>query len=276
MKTLINKLKVLLRNKENLDLCSLRCEAEMLFDKYNFVIEREMNKGNLEIEGADVFEGLRATFKRLYPMYPRDPFSHLAIVLAEDLDFEDYYPKVDDDIEDVQHKIINCIANRVKNGPEDCGGDEYFMLLKNQPVLKISDDDASMVINYLRNITISIVHYIETNKPRGWHWKADLKAFSFFVFTHMVEITWNTAIGNAAFVQFDFNKVFEFYEPVVPDSIQNNVYASYRKLEDIIYEVTNLIETNNWYTMDYEAWLRTVLFNIGLQGFKFALEQKNE
>lgn len=38
----------------------------------------------------------------------------------------------------------------------------------------------------------------------------------------------------------------------------------------------DLIESNDWYAMDYEAWLRPVLYNIGIQGVLFALEQKEE
>ena len=104
---MIDKLKALLRNEENLDERELHYEFEQLTDRYQF-----------EEEYSYIFEGLRILYERLHPIYNREPYSHLAIRLVEDLDFEDYYPQVDDDLEDVQRAITDFIANRVKTGPE--------------------------------------------------------------------------------------------------------------------------------------------------------------
>lgn len=75
---MIDELKALLRNEENLDERELHYEFEQLTDRYQF-----------EEEYSDTFEGLRILYERLHPIYNRDPYSHLAIRLVEDLDFED-------------------------------------------------------------------------------------------------------------------------------------------------------------------------------------------
>ena len=65
---MIDELKALLRNEENLDERELHYEFEQLTDRYQF-----------EEEYSDIFEGLRILYERLHPIYNRDPYSHLAI-----------------------------------------------------------------------------------------------------------------------------------------------------------------------------------------------------
>lgn len=163
---MIDELKALLRNEENLDERELHYEFEQLTDRYQF-----------EEEYSDIFEGLRILYERLHPIYNRDPFSHLAIRLVEDLDFEDYYPQVDDDLEDVQRAITDFIANRVKTGPEGLEGEEEFLLVKHKPVVQITPEDAQTLFSYLKDVTIAITDFIYSHKPKGWHWAADTIAF---------------------------------------------------------------------------------------------------
>ena len=265
METMIDELKALLRNEENLDERELHYEFEQLTDRYQF-----------EEEYSDTFEGFRILYERLHPIYNRDPYSHLAIRLVEDLDFEDYYPQVDNDLEDVQRAITDFIANRVKTGPEGLEGEEEFLLVKHKPVVQITPEDAQTLFSYLKDVTIAIADFIYSHKPKGWHWVADTIAFSQFVFTHMVEATYKTVNNIDEEISANIKDVFSFYEPNVPDWLQDAVYASVHKLDDILYEAIDLIESNDWYAMDYEAWLRPVLYNIGIQGVLFALEQKEE
>ena len=265
METMIDELKALLRNEENLDERELHYEFEQLTDRYQF-----------EEEYSYIFEGLRILYERLHPIYNRDPYSHLAIRLVEDLDFEDYYPQVDDDLEDVQRAITDFIANRVKTGPEGLEGEEEFLLVKHKPVVQITTEDAQTLFSYLKDVTIAIADFIYSHKPKGWHWAADTIAFSQFVFTHMVEATYKTVNNIDEEISANIKDVFSFYEPNVPDWLQDAVYASVHKLDDILYETIDLVESNDWYAMDYEAWLRPILYNIGIQGVLFALEQREE
>ena len=63
---MIDELKALLRNEENLDERELHYEFEQLTDRYQF-----------EEEYSYIFEGLRILYERLHPIYNRDPYSHL-------------------------------------------------------------------------------------------------------------------------------------------------------------------------------------------------------
>ena len=278
MKTLINKLKTLLRKEDELDLRELHYEFEFISQAFETKMDCECeNKEYEEIEEAAIFYGLQSVFERIHPKwYRRDVYSKLAIANTQDLNFEVYYPEVDAEIPNVQSEITHYIVNRVDNGPENCIGDKYFMLIKKNPAVNIPEETLNAIRIYLHEISVNIIRYIEENKPRGWNWREDLHLFCYFVFTHLVETSYRAINGEGDSIECYLYKAFTFYEPNVPEWMQNAIYASYNNLEDILDDISNYIEKHNYYAMDYEAWFRPVLVDIGLIGARFALEQKEK
>lgn len=277
----VNRLKSLLRNEEELGERDLLDEVQLLHEDYERTLEMAERTGQFEAEGEKEFDGLFIKFKRLHEfepaLYDRDSNSGLACQLDFGFDFyQKECPFSEDELAGIQKSITVFMAKRAKENP--CESDPEFAetLLTGVPRYKLDGDDLMNIVGNLTRLTHDFVDYISAYKPESWYWTIDCIVISQYIFEKMVELTYRKAMGeNLDDYYYDIREAFTYYETNIPVQLQMQVNESVQLLEDVVYDTINYIDSKDFYTCDYEVWLRPIFFNIGVDAIEFTLEQDN-
>lgn len=280
---LIKELKHLLLKGQEMDIDTLQYEAESLYHFYSKRVDKLLDNGIFDIEGAKEFDGLYKKLKRAYPIettvYDRDEES----CLAEELDFgfpfeEDEVRYVDEDVlTRIQKNITNFIANRSVSDPYENDPEFADILIKQKPIVYVEQDDLLEMASGLKGITTSFVQYIENYRPARWRWGIDLIVISQYLFELMVEITYKTISGeDLDHLKYDIRQAFTYHKANVPELMERAINESVVMLEELLSDTIDYVEKHDYHKLEYEAWLRPIFYNIGILGIKFALEHHSE
>lgn len=280
VKKLIEQLRTLLKNRDEMDLDQLRYEAESLCRIYDAKSERLMNEGVFDWNGDKEFTGLNTKFERLYgecKAYDRDPRSLLAQKIdIIGLGFNDEIIKVEGEVlVAIQRTITLFIADRARKDTLEDDCEFAKILIKNKPVMQIEENKVMRIASYLQDITNSFTEYIRYYRQEGWSWSVDLIFLSQYIFEHIIEATYKISYDDSESLSFDIKDAFSYYEPDVPDSLKTASNEATPLLEDILYDIISFVETKGYERLDYESWFRPILYNIGILGMKYTLEQES-
>lgn len=276
-----NRLKALLRNEEELGERDLLDEVQLLHEDYERTLEMAERTGQCELEDEKEFDGLFIKFKRLHEfepaLYDRDSESRLACQLDFGLGFYDKEcPFSEDELDGIQKSITVFMARRAKEDPLESDPELAETLLTGVPRHKMDEDDLMKIVENLTRLTHDFVDYISAYNPEGWHWAVDCILISQYIFEKMVELTYMKAKGeNLDDYYYDIREAFAYYETNIPVQLQKQVNESVLLLEDVVNDTINYIDSKDFYTCNYEVWLRPIFFNIGIDGIEFTLEQDN-
>ena len=279
----IKELKHLLLKGQEMDIDTLQYEAESLYHFYSKRVDKLLDNGISDIEGAKEFDGLYKKLKRAYPIettvYDRDEES----CLAEELDFgfpieEDEVRHVNEgDLTRIQRNIINFIANRSVSDPYENDPEFADILIKQKPVVYVEQYDLMEMASGLKGITTSFVQYIEYYRPARWRWGIDLIVISQYLFELMVEITYKTISGeNLDDLRYDIRQAFGYHQVDVPELMERAINESVVTLEELLSDTIDYVEKHDYHKLEYEVWLRPIFYNVGILGLKFALEHHSE
>lgn len=279
MQKFIDQIKVLLINEADLDEIELIYEAKSLHERYSRYLEKLLDQDIFECDGEKELEGLYKKLERLHEInpraYSRDDMSHLACKLDFGSGFDDEMQPVDDnELPLIQREITRFITNRERTDPYNDDPEFADILIKQRPSTQITNDDMMHLASYLQQLTHSFVSYIAHYRPEGWHWAVDTIMLSQYVFEHSAEATYKIITGTEADnLSYNIRHAFTYHEPDVPSWLKKALNESVTTLEEVVTDTISYINQHDYHKLDYEAWLRPVLYNIGLGGIIFTLEQ---
>lgn len=261
-------------SSEDTDMDELTMEVRRLSDKFYYDLEKRTSSDEYEFEGEKAVSGLFMKFDRYYGEHSRfidrDQFSSLAIKLIDDF-CPISCPYSEDKFPDIQKSITTFISQRVKKTEDEY--DKPF--ISGKPHTKLSQDKISFIIDHLVQISHFITDYVDDYDDGSWHELYDCQFFIQYVFEKSAELTYTVAKGlSLDNLKFDIREAFNYFNISVSDKLQERIDEDFDKLDKIIVDTTWFIEKKNYNLCDKETWFRPIIFNFGLQGLRYTLEQK--
>ena len=254
----------------------LTFEVDRLKDEFYDELEKKSTSTEFVFEGEDAVKGLFKKYDRLFGeesiFVKRDPESRLAIKL--DLGFGNINPPCpysEEDFPDIQKKIINYILKRVET-PED---EDSEPLRKGVAQSKLSQEQMEYIVGYMTCISNSLTEYVDTHNHDDWNWLIDCHFIVSYVFEKTAELTYKASKGETTDgLEYDIREAFTYFQLSVPDSFQMKLDSVIDKLDNIVLDITNFIEKNDYHLCNEETWFRPMVFNAALNGMLYTLEQK--
>lgn len=261
---------------EDVDLEELTFEVDKLKDEFYNELESRSTSTEFVFEGEDAVKGLIKKYERLFGeesnYVNRNPESRLAIKL--DLGFGAYNPPCpysEKDFPNIQKKIINQMLKRVET-PED---EDSKPLLKRVAQSKLSQEQMKYVVDYMTRISNSLTEYVVNHNHNDWNWLIDCHFIVQYVFEKTAELTYKVSKGETTDgLEYDIREAFTYFQLSVPDSFQMKLDSVTDKLDNIVLDITNFIEKNDYHLCNEETWFRPMVFNAALNGMLYTLEQK--
>ena len=260
---------------EDSDLEELGFIVNNLKEEFYNELEKRTNSFEEIFEGEDAVEGLFIKYEHFFSeesfFANRDPETHLAIKL--DLGFGYNYPPcpyTEEDFSVIQKNITDFISQRVKKSEDDL----VKPLLSGVAKVQLSQKQIDFLVNNFISISHTFTDYVDFyDRDGNWNWLMDCRFIVQYVFEKSVELTYATAKGEKTDdFSYDIREAFTYFQIPVSGEIQEHINSVVKILEDIVMDITNFIDKNDYHLCDKEIWFRPILFNIALDGMIFTLE----
>lgn len=262
-------------DSDDMDLEEIRFEIDRLQQEFYDVTEKHHNPDEYKIEGEDAVCGLFEKFERLYGEDSqihnnRDSKSGLSINI--DLGFEGFQPQyfeTEEDPSSIQKEITTFISQRVKTSE-----DEFEKPLLNGIVkTQITQGQVNSLVNNLTELSYSFIEYVDIYDKGSWNWKRDCIFIAQYVFEKAAELTYKVVFnGRADEWSYDIIDSFSYFQIDVPEDLQEKIDGEVCKLQDILIDIMSFVERNDYNKLDKDTWFKPIIFNIGLEGMLFTLE----
>lgn len=261
---------------EGADIESIAFEVGKLEEEYYNKTGENMASTDSEYKEQNAVWGLLRKFDRLhgndFSFVNRDAESLLAMKI--DLGFGIYTPPCpysEEDFPDIQKKITTFISQRVKT-PEDA---DSMPLLIGVAKMQLPQEKIKYIIDNQIRISHSMTDYVDYYDDGSWNWVTDCPFIVQYVFEKAAELTYKVAKGeNSDGLEYDIREAFSYFQLSVPDSFQMKIDSVVDIIDNIVLDITEFIEKNDYHLCDKETWFRPILFNIALEGMLYTLEQK--
>ena len=179
-------------------------------------------------------------------------------------------PYSQDEFPDIQKAITMFISQRVKKTEDE----DDKPLISGKPRTQLSQDQISFIVNNLIKISQSFTDYVDYYDDGSWHGLYDCQFIIQYIFEKSVELTYAVAKGlSTDSLSYNIKEAFTYFKISVSDNLQELIDGNYSKLEDIIIDTASFIDRNNYNLCDKETWFRPIIFNFGLEGMLYTLEQ---
>lgn len=263
-------------NSEEEDVEGIAFEVEGLKEEYYNKTGENMASTDSEYKEQNAVWGLFRKFDRLYGensnFVERDAKSLLAMKI--DLGFGIYTPPCpysEEDFPDIQKIITTFISQRVKT-PEDA---DSMPLLTGVAKMQLPQEKMKYIIENLTRMSHSLTDYVDYYDDGSWNWVTDCPFIVQYVFEKAAELTYKVAKGeNSDGLEYDIREAFSYFQLSVPASFQMKIDSVVDIIDNIVLDITEFIEKNDYHLCDKETWFRPILFNIALEGMLYTLEQK--
>ena len=263
-------------NSEEEDVEGIAFEVGKLEEEYFNETGENMASTDSEYKEQNAVWGLFRKFERLYGensnFVERDAKSLLAMKI--DLGFGIYTPPCpysEEDFPDIQKKITTFISQRVKT-PEDA---DSMPLLIGVAKMQLPQEKIKYIIENLTRMSHSLTDYVDYYDDGSWNWVTDCPFIVQYVFEKAAELTYKVAKGeNSDGLEYDIREAFSYFQLSVPDSFQMKIDSVVDIIDNIVLDITEFIEKNDYHLCDKETWFRPILFNIALEGMLYTLEQE--
>ena len=261
---------------ENAVIEELTFEVDRLKDEFYNELEKRSTSTEFVFEGEDAVKGLFKKYDRLFGeesiFVKRDPESRLAIKLDLGLgNINPPCPYSEKDFPDIQKKIINYILKRVET-PED---EDSKPLRKGVARSQLSQEQMEYIVGNMTCISNSLTEYVVNYNHNDWNWLIDCHFIVQYVFEKTAELTYKVSKGETTDgLEYDIREAFTYFQLSVPDSFQMKLDSVIDKLDNIVLDITNFIEENDYHLCNEITWFRPMVFNAALNGMLYTLEQK--
>jgi len=263
-------------NSEEADVEGITFEVDRLKEEYYNKTGENMASTDSEYKEQNAVWGLFRKFERLYGensnFVERDAKSLLAMKI--DLGFGIYTPPCpysEEDFPDIQKKITTFISQRVKT-PED---DDSMPLLTGVAKMQLPQEQMKYIIDNVTRISHSLTDYVDYYDDGNWNWLIDCPFIVQYVFEKAAELTYRVTLGEASDgLEYDIREAFSYFQLSVPDTFQMKIDSVVDKIDNIVSDITDFIEKNDYHLCDKETWFRPILFNVALEGMLYTLEQE--
>ena len=262
-------------DSDDVDLDEIRFEVERLQQEFYDVTEKHLNPNEYKHEGEDAVCGLFEKFERHYgedsQMHNnRDVESCLSIYL--DWGFEGSQPQnidIEEDSNSIQKKITTFISQRVKTPEDEFQKPILTGIVKTQ----ITSDQMKLLVNNLTELSHSFNEYVDFYDKGNWNWKRDFVFIAQYVFEKAAELTYKVVFDKRADEwRYDITDSFTYFQIAVTEDLQEKIDGEVCKLQDILIDIMSFVERNDYNKLDKDTWFRPIIFNIGLEGMLFTLE----
>jgi hypothetical protein len=262
-------------DSDDVDLDEIRFEVERLQQEFYDVTEKHLNPNEYKHEGEDAVCGLFEKFERHYgedsQMHNnRDVESCLSIYL--DWGFEGSQPQnidIEEDSNSIQKKITTFISQRVKTPEDEFQKPILTGIVKTQ----ITSDQMKLLVNNLTELSHSFNENVDFYDKGNWNWKRDFVFIAQYVFEKAAELTYKVVFDKRADEwRYDITDSFTYFQIAVTEDLQEKIDGEVCKLQDILIDIMSFVERNDYNKLDKDTWFRPIIFNIGLEGMLFTLE----
>ena len=262
-------------DSDDVDLDEIRFEVERLQQEFYDVTEKHLNPNEYKHEGEDAVCGLFEKFERHYgedsQMHNnRDVESCLSIYL--DWGFEGSQPQnidIEEDSNSIQKKITTFISQRVKTPEDEFQKPILTGIVKTQ----ITSDQMKLLVNNLTELSHSFNEYVDFYDKGNWNWKRDFVFIAQYVFEKAAELTYKVVFDKRADEwRYDITDSFTYFQIAVTEDLQEKIDGEVCKLQDILIDIMSFVERNDYNKLDKDTWFRPIIFNLGIEGMLFTLE----
>ena len=262
-------------DSDDVDLDEIRFEVERLQQEFYDVTEKHLNPNEYKHEGEDAVCGLFEKFERHYgedsQMHNnRDVESCLSIYL--DWGFEGSQPQnidIEEDSNSIQKKITTFISQRVKTPEDEFQKPILTGIVKTQ----ITSDQMKLLVNNLTELCHSFNEYVDFYDKGNWNWKRDFVFIAQYVFEKAAELTYKVVFDKRADEwRYDITDSFTYFQIAVTEDLQEKIDGEVCKLQDILIDIMSFVERNDYNKLDKDTWFRPIIFNLGIEGMLFTLE----
>lgn len=262
-------------DSDDVDLDEIRFEVERLQQEFYDVTEKHLNPNEYKHEGEDAVCGLFEKFERHYgedsQMHNnRDVESCLSIYL--DWGFEGSQPQnidIEEDSNSIQKKITTFISQRVKTSEDEFEKPLLTGIVKTQ----ITQGQVNSLVNNLTELSHSFTEYVDFYDKGSWNWKRDCIFIAQYVFEKAAELTYKVVFDKRSEEwSYDIIDSFSYFQIDVSEDLQEKIDGEVCKLQDILIDIMSFVERNDYNKLDKDTWFRPIIFNIGLEGMLFTLE----
>ena len=262
-------------DSDDVDLDEIRFEVERLQQEFYDVTEKHLNPNEYKHEGEDAVCGLFEIFERHYgedsQMHNnRDVESCLSIYL--DWGFEGSQPQnidIEEDSNSIQKKITTFISQRVKTSEDEFEKPLLTGIVKTQ----ITQGQVNSLVNNLTELSHSFTEYVDFYDKGSWNWKRDCIFIAQYVFEKAAELTYKVVFDKRSEEwSYDIIDSFSYFQIDVSEDLQEKIDGEVCKLQDILIDIMSFVERNDYNKLDKDTWFRPIIFNIGLEGMLFTLE----
>ena len=262
-------------DSDGMDLEEIRFEIDRLQQEFEVITEKHLNPDEYKIEGEDAVCGLFEKFERLYGedsqiQDNRDTESRLSINL--DWGFEGFQPQyleTEEDPSSIQKEITTFISQRVKTSEDEFEKPLLTGIVKTQ----ITQGQVNSLVNNLTELSHSFTEYVDFYDKGSWNWKRDYIFIAQYVFEKAAELTYKVVFDKRSEEwSYDIIDSFSYFQIDVSEDLQEKIDGEVCKLQDILIDIMNFVERNDYNKLDKDTWLRPIIFNIGLEGMLYTLE----
>lgn len=262
-------------DSDDMDLEEIRFEIDRLQQEFYDVTEKHHNPDEYKIEGEDAVCGLFEKFERLYGEDSQihnniDSKSGLSINI--DLGFEGFQPQyfeTEEDPSSIQKEITTFISQRVKTSEDEFEKPLLTGIVKTQ----ITQGQVNSLVNNLTELSHSFTEYVDFYDKGSWNWKRDCIFIAQYVFEKAAELTYKVVFDKRSEEwSYDIINSFSYFQIDVSEDLQEKIDGEVCKLQDILIDIMSFVERNDYNKLDKDTWFRPIIFNIGLEGMLFTLE----
>lgn len=262
-------------DSDDMDLEEIRFEIDRLQQEFYDVTEKHHNPDEYKIEGEDAVCGLFEKFERLYGEDSqihnnRDSESGLSINI--DMGFEGFqsqYLETEEDPSSIQKEITTFISQRVKTSEDEFEKPLLTGIVKTQ----ITQGQVNSLVNNLTELSHSFTEYVDFYDKGSWNWKRDCIFIAQYVFEKAAELTYKVVFDKRSEEwSYDIIDSFSYFQIDVSEDLQEKIDGEVCKLQVILIDIMSFVERNDYNKLDKDTWFRPIIFNIGLEGMLFTLE----
>ena len=200
----------------------------------------------------------------------RDVESGLSIKLDWGLEgYQSQHPDSEEDKISIQKGITSFISQRVKTSEDEFEKPLLTGIVKTQ----ITQGQVNSLVNNLTELSHSFTEYVDFYDKGSWNWKRDCIFIAQYVFEKAAELTYKVVFnGRADEWSYDIIDSFSYFQIDVSEDLQEKIDGEVCKLQDILINIMSFVERNDYNKLDKGVWLRPIIFNIGLCGMHYTLE----
>lgn len=262
-------------NAEDADIESIAFEVDRLKEEFFAETDENTASTDSEYEEQNAVWGLFKKFDCLHGedsnFVVRDPESLLAkkIDLGFGID-NSPCPYSAEDFPKIQKNIINYMIKRAKTAE-----DEYSKpLLKGDAQSQLSQEQMEYIINNITRVSHSLTDYVDNYDHGDWNWQADCRFIVQYVFEKAAELTYKVVMGETSDEPgYDIRELFSYFQLSMPDTFQMKLDSVVGKLDNIVLDITDFIEKNDYHLCNKLTWFYPMIYNAALNGMFYTLEQ---